>query len=422
MKRRSFLSAGLALGSSLLLPRAQAAGAKVVIIGGGWGGMSAARHLRDSAPALDVVLIERNDHFWSRPLSNRWLFGMIDGAALRFDYSATSRKWGYRYLQGEISGIDRERQFVQLGKQQLHYDWLIIATGIREDFSTWYGDDRAAAAHSRAHFPSAFADRDGHIRLKALLERFSGGDLVMTIPPAPYRCPPAPYERAGMIAWWMKRNKIKGRLIILDPNLPSLGFERVFEDAYRDQITYLPQARIARIDPYRQRIETDFDTIDFASAILMPPQQAADLVWQAGLIGGNRDGKPSGWADHDPVTMNVIGDERVFVIGDMLGKASPLFGYYPKTGQMAARQGAIVATEIAKQAGHQPWSKQLPDSTCHVLMRLEPQEISTVQTSYSFRGDGVIRQQAKQSYNPQASDEDVTWAKAMFDELGLKKG
>lgn len=422
MKRRTLLSAGLALGGSFLLPRARAAGGKVVIVGGGWGGLATARHLREVAPALDVVLIERNDHFWSRPLSNRWLFGLIDGATLRFNYSATARGWGYRYLQGEIDSIDRQRQVVQLGDQALHYDWLVIAAGIREDFSAWYGDDRTAAAHTREHFPSAFADRDGHTRLKALLDQFRGGDLVMTIPPAPYRCPPAPYERAGMIAWWMKRNKINGRLIILDPNLPSLGFERVFEEAYRDQVTYLPQARIADIDPFRRRIVTDFDTIDFSSAILMPPQQAADLVWQAGLIGADREGKPSGWAEHDPVTMNVVGDERVFVIGDLLGKTSPLFGYYPKTGQMAARQGEIVAMEIAAQAGYGAQPKQLPDSTCHVLMRLEPQEISTVQTSYSFRGDGVIRQLARQSYNPQASDEDVAWAKAMFDELGLKKG
>ncbi len=103
----------------------------------------------------------------------------------------------------------------------------------------------------------------------------------MTVPPMPYRCPPAPYERVELIAWWLKTRNIKGRLVVLDPNLPVIGFDRIFRDTYRDQITYLPQAGMKSLDPFKRRIVTDFDTIDFSDAILMPPQQAgeADLDW-----------------------------------------------------------------------------------------------------------------------------------------------
>jgi len=419
MKRRTLLSATLGLAAAAFLPPARASSGRVVIVGGGWGGLAAARQLRSLAPTLDVVLVERNAAFWSRPLSNRWLVGLADGKALQHDYRQAAQRHGYRFLQAEVTAIDRARRKVVCPQEELDYDWLIIAAGIREDFSPWYGVDRSAAEHSRLHFPSAFADSDGHLRLKAKLEKFTGGDLVMTVPPMPYRCPPAPYERAGMIAWWMKQRGIKGRLIVLDPNQPALSFDRVFRDSYRDQITYLPQARVKSIDPYKKQLSTDFDTIDFDDAILMPPQQAADLVWQAGLIGQGSDGKPSGWAAMDPVHLHAMGDERVFLVGDQLDKASPLFGHYPKTGQMAARLGQIAAQQIAARAAGRAPEKLLPDSTCYVLNRVEPMEMARLETAYRFRGDGLIQQSVRQTYNPQPDNEDVRWATGMFAALGF---
>lgn len=419
MKRRTLLSATLGLAAAAFLPAARASNGRVVIVGGGWGGLAAARQLRSSAPALEVVLVEKNAAFWSRPLSNRWLVGLADGKALQHDYRQAAQRHGYRFLQAEVTAIDRARRKVVCPTEELDYDWLIIAAGIREDFSPWYGVDRSAAEHSRLTFPSAFADSDGHLRLKAKLEKFTGGDLVMTVPPMPYRCPPAPYERAGMIAWWMKQRGIKGRLIVLDPNQPALSFDRVFRDSYRDQITYLPQARVKSIDPYKKQLSTDFDTIDFDDAILMPPQQAADIVWQAGLIGQGSDGKPSGWAALDPVNLHAVGDERVFLVGDQIDKASPLFGHYPKTGQMAARLGQIAAQQIAARAAGKVPEKLLPDSTCYVLNRIEPMEMARLETAYRFRGDGLIQQAVRQTYNPQPDNEDVRWATGMFAALGF---
>ncbi len=419
MQRRTLLKTGLALGAALLSSTCRALQGRVIIIGGGWGGLAAARHLRQLAPALEVMLIERQASFWSHPMSNRWLVEMIDGASLQHDYRAAARKHAYTFLQAEVHEIDRSRRSVTSTAGTFSYDWLILATGIREDFSAWYDIDRDAAAFTQTHFPAAFADAESHRRLKAKLQNFTGGDLVMTIPPMPYRCPPAPYERAGMIAWWMKTRHIKGRLIVLDPNLPALSFDRVFRDSYRDQITYLPQAQVRQVDPYKKRIVTDFDTIDFADAILMPPQQAAGLVWQAGLIEPASDGKPGGWAAHDPVNLHVPGDERVFLVGDLLGKSSPLFGYYPKTGQMAARQGRIAARQIAARAAGKTPETSLPDSACYVINRVEPMEIAHVETHFRLRGDGLIQQTVKQGYNPQPDNDDLRWAQAMFSELGF---
>lgn len=419
MQRRQLLQAGLALGALAATPLVRARSGRVVIVGGGWGGLAAARQLRQLAPGLEVVMLERNAEFRSLPQSNRWLVGLAGNTPLVFDYAAAAGRHGYRFLQTEVIAIERERRQVVTRDETLDYDWLVLAAGIREDFTGWFGDDAAAARHTRQHFGSAFTGGDELPRLKARLENFTGGDLVMTIPPMPYRCPPAPYERAVMLAWWLKEKRIKGRLLVLDPNQPALAFDRVFRDSYSEQISYFPQARINTLDPYKKRLTTDFETIDFADAILAPPQQAADIAWQAGLVGRDKDGKASGWAVQDPVHLHVPGDERVFLVGDMVDKASPLFGFYPKTGQIAARQGAIAAQEIAARAAGRAPGQSLPSSSCYVVRRVSPLEISRIDTDFRFRADGLIQQTVKQTLFAQAEDEDRRWASAMFGELGL---
>ena len=417
MKRRTFLATSLGLCTLSLIGPATAATGRVVVIGGGWGGLAAARRLRELAPQIDVILVDRQPEFWSQPLSNRWLVGLAKGEWLQHDYRQAAQRFGYRFVAAEVHGIDRPARQVATSAGNFNYDWLVLAPGIREDFSAWFGDDRERAAHTRQHFPSAFPAGRDHLALKAKLADFRGGDLVMTVPPMPYRCPPAPYERAGLIAWWLKSRNIKGRLIILDPNLPALGFDRIFRETYRDQITYLPQAGVKSVDPHKRRIVTDFDTIDFTDAILMPPQQAADLAWNSGLIGKHRDGKPSGWAACDPVTLQAADDERIVLVGDVIDKVSLLFGQYPKTGQLASRLGQIAALQIAARAAGTTAARLLPDSTCYVLNRVEPREMTRIDTGFRFRGDGVIQQTIRQQYDPQAGETDLDWARAQFAEL-----
>jgi NADPH-dependent 2,4-dienoyl-CoA reductase/sulfur reductase-like enzyme len=417
MRRRNFLGATLGLCAMPRWATANPGSGRVVIVGGGWGGLSAARHLRALAPQLEITLIDRQQEFWSQPLSNRWLVGLARDEWLRHDYQRAARHFGYRFVNAEVAGIDRAARTVASTTGQFGYDWLVLAPGIREDFSAWFDGDRDAAGFTRKNFPSAFANGADHLALKAKLEAFSGGDLVMTIPPMPYRCPPAPYERAGLIAWWLKTRKIKGRLIVLDPNLPVMSFDRIFRESYRDQVTYLPQARINSLDPHQRRIVTDFDTIDFTDAILMPPQQAADLAWTCGLVSESAPGKPGGWAACDPLTLNAPGDERVFLVGDLIDRVSPLFGHYPKTGQIAARLGQIAAGQIAARAAGTTAPQQLPDSTCYVVNRPEPKEMTRIETSYRLRGDGVIQQTLRQQHDPQAGEEDLDWARRHFAEL-----
>lgn len=389
----------------------------MVIVGGGWGGLSAARHLRELAPGLEVVLLEKNAAFWSLPLSNKWLTGLADDRYLIHDYQAAASAYGYTFIQTEVSAIDRDRRRVFTQAGTLDYDWLILAVGIRYGYEAWYGDDRRAAEHTLKNYPCACIPGREQRALKEKLDSFQGGDLVMTLPPMPYRCPPSPYERACMIGALLKSRRIKGKLIVLDPNSQVLGFGRIFSEQYPDQIVYLPQTRIKSVDPFSKTIATDVDDFRFDDAILMAPQQAGDLAWKAGFIARDGEGKPTGWAGQDPVHLHAKDDEKVFLIGDMIDQASPLFGHYPKTGQMASRQGRIAASEIAARARGVAPEKLLPDSACYVFTRIEPMEMTRVESRYKFRGDGLIVQTVRQVHDPNPRGEDLQWAKAMFGEF-----
>lgn len=419
INRRHFLAAGIALGASCaadvtlaeLMPRSRRR--RVVIVGGGWGGLTAARHLRDLAPELEVVLVERSAVFRSLPLSNKWLVGMAPEAAQGYSYLAAARAYGYTFVQAEATAIDRERRRVIADGGAIDYDWLVLAVGIRYDYEPWFGDDRGAAEQARRNFPAGFV-ADELDALKQKLAAFQGGDFVMTIPPPPYRCAPAPYERAVMIAWLFEQKKLKGRLIIVDPGPGMQVFNRVFADRYKRRIVHLTHAKVTAIDPFRKTIATEFDDLRFDDGILMPAQQAGDLVWQAGLVARDGDGKATGWGALDPIHLHARDDERVFLIGDLIDKVSPLFGFYPKSGHLAHRMGRIVAREIAGRSRGSVPEPILPESVCHVFSALQPMERIRIDAQYRLRGDGVIAQTVRQHYDPQPRGEDVEWAQSMY--------
>ena len=388
----------------------------MLIVGGGWGGLAAACRLRQLAPELDVVLIDRGSSFRSLPLSNKWLVDRTSDGLMTQDYAAPARAFGYRAIQAEVTAIDRDRRRIHAAHGTLGYDWLVLAAGIRQDYGAWFGDDLRAADEARRRYPGGFVAEELDA-LKRKLAAFKGGDLLMTVPPSPCRCPPAPYERAMMIAWMLKTRGIKGRLILVDPGGGMQRFNRMFAERYKDRIVHLTHAPVKAIDPFRKTLTTEFDELRFDDAILAPPQQAADLVWQAGLIGRDAEGNASGWADADPLYLPAPGDERVFLIGDLLGKVSPLFGQYPKSAHMAWQLGRIAAGEVAARARGKLPERHLPESVCHVFTDVEPMEMMRIENNYRLRGDGLIVQTVRQQEDPQPRGEDQQWAQERYKEM-----
>lgn len=412
--RRQFL---LAAGLLSLLPPAFAANRRVVIVGGGWGGLAAASQLRQLVPELEVTLVDRQPAFMSFALSNRWLVEAGAAPWARHDYAGLAKKHGYGFVQGDVTGVDIAQRNVATSHGVLPYDWLVLAPGIRENWSAWQVEDPQAIAELRRRHSGAMQSAADLPALKQRLANFKGGDLLMTIPPAPYRCPPAPYERALFIAWWLKTQKIPGKLVIIDPNPMMPAFRNILLDRYKDQVTYLDHAKVRSVDLARQSVSTDIDDIRFDEALLCPPQQAADVLWQSGLIRPEEGGKPSGWAAQGATDFRSAADGRVFVIGDAAGLVSPQFGYFPKTGQVASRMGQAVARQIAAQVTGKPPTPLLPESVCHVTSSIEPLENIRIDTSYRDRGDGFLIQTVKQTRNPNPAGEDAAWAAAMYGEL-----
>ncbi|MBK9020087.1 MAG: NAD(P)/FAD-dependent oxidoreductase [Sulfuritalea sp.] len=415
--RRDFLAGGLALAAGHACGQSLAGAAqRVLIVGGGWGGLTAARRLRLVAPELEVTLIEREAAFRSLPLSNAWLVGRTPEPLPRQDYAVAASRFGYRYLQAEVSAIDRERRRLQAGPDSLAYDWLILAAGIRYDYAPWLGDDARAIEAVRRLYPAGYVAGELDA-LQRKLADFKGGVLLMTVPPGPARCPPAPYERAVMIAWWLKTRRIPGRLVLVDAGGGMQRFNRVFAERYPDQVQHLTHATVKSLDPFARTLATEFDDIRFDDAIIIPPQGAADIVRQAGLLEADAAGRPAAWAAFDPLHLHAVGDERVFLVGDLLGRASLLFGAYPKSAHMAARLGRIAADQIiARSRGLAP-VQALPESVCHVYTDVDPLEAMRIDAQYRVRGDGLITQAVRQHEDPQPRGEDQAWLRGMTQEI-----
>ncbi len=407
--------------SSELVPRTGKR--RVVIAGGGWGGLTAAKHVRQATPDLEVVLLERNPVFWSCPLSNKWLLDIVDTQFLVHSYLGPAQKFGYTFVQTEITGIDRARKRVETAQGHLTYDWLIVAGGIRYAFEPWFGDDRKAADYTRTTFPSAYIPSAEHLAVKRKIRSFKGGTFVMTLPPPPHRCPPSPYERACLMAWWFKENKVPAKIVILDPK-PRIapigpGYKQAFEELYPDIIQHVPNAAVKSVDPFNRKIVTTAGEWKFDDAILMSPHQAADIVWKADAIGRTPEGKPTGWAGVHPLYYNLKDDPRVFVIGDSVGAVSPKFGHYPKSGHVANREAKAVAQYIVAQAKEQAPRHVMIDNLCYMLVNNSPREAISVQFDYKLGDDGVLEQTQIDDNDRREKlwEEDLRWVATMYEDF-----
>ncbi|MCB5410148.1 FAD-dependent oxidoreductase [Pseudogemmobacter faecipullorum] len=421
------LAAPAALTSeTLLLPRnvtAPGKGPRVVICGGGWGGLSAARHLREELPDAEIIVLERNPIFWSCPMSNKWLIDVVDTAFLTHDMLHPAQKWNYSLVQCEITGFDRAAKTVSTSKGKVAYDFLILAGGIRNAYDVWFGEDQAAAEYTRQNFGSAYIPNSEHIALKNKIHNFKGGTIVMTLPPPPHRCPPSPYERACVMAWHFKTHKIPAKIIILDPK-PQIGpigqgYRQAFEELYPDIITHVPNAKVKEVDPWNKKISTEAGDFSFDDAVFMPPHQAADMVWYADLIGRTDEGRPTGWADMDPRYFTAREDEDVYIIGDSMGAISPHFGHYPKSAHVANYIGKIVSRNLAQRVRGEEVLAELPDNLCYMLVNGAPREAISVQFTYALGQDNQVHQTQidVDVRTPDLLAEDFVWVDGMFNDF-----
>lgn len=350
--RRALLGGGAAALTGLAMPgiaEAQARGGRLVIVGGGFGGASAARFARDRFPTLDVTLIERNRTFTTCPYGNLVLAGRRNVQSITFNYNRLGAR-GVRMVYGEARAIDGPRRRVRLADgNDVQYDKLIVSPGIDLRWGAIGGYDQAASArmpHGWAPYlqPITVLER----QLRAMPD---GGVFVMAIPDNPFRCPPGPYERISMVAEYLKRAKPRSKIIALDA---KNGFSKqpLFTDAWNELYPGMIEwrgasndGRVTRVHPASLEVETEFGTKTRGAVVnVIPPQMAGRIARDGGLA------VESGWCPVKPDTFESTRVANVYVVGDAT-IAAPM----PKSGFVASSQAKhAVACAAAAIAGRAP--------------------------------------------------------------------
>ncbi len=333
--------------------------ARIVIIGGGFGGASAAMHLRSIAPHLDVTLVEAAKTYTACPFSNLVIAGLRDIQKQAFGYTNLSRA-GIKVVNERAINVDTHKKSIGFNDDRtISYDKLILSPGIDFRWNAIEGYD-VASANIMPHAWKAGAQT---LQLREQLRSMdNGGTVIISIPPAPFRCPPGPYERASLIAHFLKSHKPKSKLLLLDAQdtfSKKPLFEKSWLEYYPGLLERVPgseSGQVIRVDPKTKTVFTDFDTFKADIINIIPPQQAGKIAHLSGVT------DDTGWCPIDAITFESRRVPDVHVIGD-----STIAAPMPKSAYSANLQGKICAAQLVRQlSGLDPISTTL-NNTCYSL-------------------------------------------------------
>jgi sulfide dehydrogenase [flavocytochrome c] flavoprotein subunit len=344
LHRRTFMLAVGAAGVGVLAGCAVATlrqpKARVVVVGGGFGGATAAKYVRLWDPNIEVVLVEREPAFVSCPLSNLVLGGHERIENLTTGYDTLARNYGVRVVRDEATAIDPERRELRLARgEPLRYDRLILSPGVEFLYDRVPGLETPQAQQRVLH---AWKAGPQTVALRRQLEALpDGGVYVLHIPKTPYRCPPGPYERVAQVASYFKRYKPRAKVLVLDANPDIVSKKGLFLKAWNERypgiIDYRPNSELVKVDAAGLRIETSFETITADVLNVVPPQQAGRIARQAGLVApGER------WVSVDFRSFESKSVPGVHVLGDATASAPGM----PKSGFMANNHGKVAADAV----------------------------------------------------------------------------
>jgi sulfide dehydrogenase [flavocytochrome c] flavoprotein subunit len=340
--RRRFLVGTAITTSALAVPTILTAQGKprVVVIGGGAGGATAARYIaKDSKGAIDVTLIEPNEVFTTCFFSNLYIGGFRTFDSITHSYKTLESSHGINVVHQLATGVDRAGKTVTLGDgTKVAYDKLIVAPGISFNWDSVPGYSEEAAQI----MPHAWQAGPQTQLLKSKIDAMKqGGTFVMVAPPNPYRCPPGPYERISMVAHVFKEKNPTAKIIILDPKekfSKQALFQEGWQDKYQGMVEWIPASLhggVKSIDTGSGKIETDLETFTADVANIIPAQLAGGIAKTAGLT------NDTGFCPIVPASMQAQGDENVYVLGD-----STIAGDMPKSGFSANSQAKVCANAV----------------------------------------------------------------------------
>jgi sulfide dehydrogenase [flavocytochrome c] flavoprotein subunit len=350
ISRRRVLGAGLAATvAAPLLGCATTSGpsiGRVVVVGGGFGGATAARYLRMWGGNVDVTLVERNASFVSCPISNMVLGGHKTMADITVGYGGLDAI-GVKRIQGDVVAIDPQAKEVRLADgRKLPYDRLVMSPGIDFMFDQ-VGGLTAAAQEKILHSWKAGPQT---VALRRQLEAMpDGGVYALTVPKSPYRCPPGPYERAAMVASYFKQHKPRSKVLLLDAN-PEIQskkglFEKVYAEHYKGILEYRPNNEIKSVDAATNTAKLEFDDVKADVLNVVPPHRGADIARSTGLLNMN-----ARWIGVNWLTMESTAVPGIHALGDAVLSAPAM----PKSGHMANQHAKVAAAAIIQLLKGEP--------------------------------------------------------------------
>jgi NADPH-dependent 2,4-dienoyl-CoA reductase/sulfur reductase-like enzyme len=384
---------------------AKKAGRRVVVVGGGWGGATAAKYIRLQDPSVEVILLEPNRTFVSCPFSNLVLSGIEKIDTLTFNYDRL-RDHGVKVRHEAATAVEPDTKRVRIGEGYLEYDRLVVSPGI--DFM-WdqvpgVSGQEGSVLHAWKAGPQTVELAD---RLQAVPD---GGVVLMTVPPVAYRCPPGPYERACQIAWFLKMKKPRAKLVVLDANNDVVSKTGLFKAAFRNypNLEYRPTSKLERIDlGAREVVPVIGDPVRYDVLNLIPPQRAGAIAIQAGLGDAN-----SRWCEVNHVTYESVKQPGVHVIGDAT-TGLPV----PKSGNIANAMGKICATAVVHLLNGKQPPVLAPGNTCYSWV--SDREAIAVVNAYRVDNGKVV--QIEQKLTPRAAvsvaQNSIAWRMSIWSDI-----
>jgi sulfide dehydrogenase [flavocytochrome c] flavoprotein subunit len=367
----------------------------VVVVGGGFGGATCARYLKRADAAVRVTLIEPTRQFVTCPFSNAVLGGLRDLASITFDYQDLREAHGVEVVHDAVVVLDPDARSVTLaGGDSLSYDRLVLSPGIELRWGALEGYDEADADV----MPHAWRAGPQTALLRRQLEAMEDGGLVaIAVPEPPFRCPPGPYERASLIAHFLKARKPRSKLLILDANdkFSKQGlFTAGWQELYPGLIEWVPRSQggqVIRVDPKEMVLHTDFEALPVAVANVIPPQRAAAVARTAGMDEGR------GWCAIDGRTFESTVHPGVHLLGDAI-----LAGAMPKSGFSANCQAKACAAAIAALLRDQPPPEPALINTCYSL--LAPDYGISIAGVYQLADGEIVAIEEAGGVSPQNAD------------------
>lgn len=415
--RRDFIKvvgSATALGLTTSLPIIGRAGgkAKVVVIGGGYAGATAAKYLRMANAEIEVTLIEKEKAYVSCPLSNEVLSGERPIDSLTFDYKALNSKHGIKVVNAEVTDIDAEKRIVKTASGEHAYDKLVVAPGVAFKWGALEGYDETATEA----MPHAWKAGPQTSLLRKQIEAMKDGENVIIVAPAnPFRCPPGPYERAAQIAHYLKANKPKSKVIILDAKdafSKQPLFQAGWEKFYPGMIEWVSAAndgKVKKVDPKTMTVYTEFEEHKGAVVNVIPPQQAGAIAQKAGLA------DDSGWCPVDQKTFESTLQKDIYVIGDAC-----VAGKMPKSGYAANSQAKVCAAAIAATVAGTEAPEPSYVNTCYSL--ITPEYGISVAAVYRLEDGKIVSVKDSGGVSPKEASEtqrklEAEYARAWFDNV-----